>query len=173
MQVNGINSAKSNVQAFGMKIDGMVPSKLSKELFSRNLGKYSQDYALHYEKLKAAGHPSSELYLTKSANDVTTFVLKNPEITTAYEISLGSAKQGKLLEAWFKIKPEDIKKSEKSLKNLITEKIDWLFAAASKNKELKDTVISAGKDKNLSKAINNLSHEKIIDLYFASKARKL
>lgn len=169
MQVNGINTTYSPKPAFGVKIDGRIATDLCQEMYSRNLGKYSPAYVSHYEKLKASGLPASEISLSKGADGATNFNLKNPQITTAYEIPLGSAKPGHLLESWFNIKPENIVKAEKSLKEIITEKVDGLMKLAVERDDVYDKVITASGEKTLSKAIKKLDDEQIIDLYFDSK----
>lgn len=167
MKVNRLNSTYIE-PAFKAKIDGRVALDICQEMYSRNLGKYSSAYVSHYEKLKASGLPSSEIYTSKGANGVTNFNFKNPEITTAYEIQLGSAKPGHLLETWFGIKPENIKNAEKKLKELISEKVNGLMKAAIERDDVYDKVLSAGGEKTLSDSIKKLNDDQIIDLYFDS-----
>lgn len=167
MKVNNVNSQYT--PNFGVKIDGRVACDICQEMYSGKLAKYSAAYTSHFEKLRATGSPTSEIYLSKSvANGETNFVLRNPEITTAYEIPLGSAKPGHLLETWFNIKPEDIMKAEQRLKDLIFEKFNGLFKAALDNDVVYDKVISESGEKELSKAMKKLNDDQIIDLYYDS-----
>ncbi len=165
MNIN-ISNANYNKPAFGAKLNGSLTLELSKELFARKLGKYSQTYAEHCKKLTSAGSESSELYLAKYTDGTVSFNLKNQSITSEYEIPMGNAKYGSLLETFFKIKPEHIIKAEQTIKELITEKKNGLLKAAKEYKDVHNKVTQAGQDKNIEKAIQNLDDRTIINLYY-------
>ena len=74
-----------------------------------------------------------------------------------------------MLETFFNIKAEDIVKAEETIKSLIGEKINGLINAAKKNKDVYNKVTTAGKDKNIEKAVKNLDDNTIIDLYYSAK----
>ncbi len=169
MQINKITPNHNNKPAFSAKLNGKLTFDISKELYARKFGKYNQIYAAHCKKLEKAGSEHSELYLAKYADGTMGFNLKNPAITTAYEIPMGKAKPGHLLETFFNIKAEDIVKAEETIKSLIGEKINGLINAAKKNKDVYNKVTTAGKDKNIEKAVKNLDDNTIIDLYYSAK----
>ena len=168
MKINTI-STNYNTPGFGAKLNGKLTFDLSTELFARKLGKYGQAYDAHCKKLASAGSETSELYLSKNGGGTIGFNLKNPSITTAYEIPMGEAEPGHLLETFFKIKPEDIIKAEEKMKSLINEKISGLIKAAQSDKNVYNTVTKAGKDSNVEKAVKNLDDNTIIDLYYSTK----
>ncbi len=105
--------------AFGAKINGDVALKICKEMYGNKLNKYETAYVNRYQALRKAGSESSEIYISRGAGDRCAFNLRNKELTEEYEIPLEETKVGHLLEAWFKIKPEDIEKAEVRLRELI------------------------------------------------------
>ena len=168
MQINSNNTAYTK-PAFGTKLNGKLTLDICNELYARNLGKYAQAYSTHCQKLASAGLKTSELYLSKNSSGRIGFNLKNPSITSAYEIPMGEAKPGHMLETFFNIKPEDIVKAEEKIKSLIGEKVSGLLKAAKSDKNVYNTVTKAGKDGNVEKAVKNLDDNTIIDLYYSTK----
>ncbi len=168
MQVNTVTQSNSkNNLNFGIKINGKVSSEICKEIYDQKLNKYMPSYVQQYERLRASGMDSSELYLVRG-KDNDTFMLKNPSITTAYEKPLAKASKGNLLEAWFNIKPEDIKNAEKMLKEMIEEKRQGLVSMAD-NVVVRAMLYGKNNEKEVSKAVEKLDDNTVIDLFYQAK----
>lgn len=164
MRVNSIDL--NNKPSFGLKINGRVATELCSEIYGRKLASQMPAYVKHFEKLKASGLDSSELYIAKSLKD-DTFVLKNHSITKAYEKPLVKAEKGKLLEAWFKIKPEDIKTAEKMLQDAIGEKRNGLIEMAQ-NPLVRTMLYTKNNEKDIAKSVQKMDDDSVIDLYYSA-----
>ena len=168
MQVNAITqNNKSNNLNFGIKISGKVSNEICQEIFDQKLNKYMPSYVHQYERLRASGMDSSELYLVRG-KDHDTFMLKNSTITTAYEKPIARAEKGNLLQAWFNIKPEDIQNAEKMLREVIEEKRQGLVSMAD-NVVVRALLYSKNNEKNVSKAVEKLDDNTVIDLFYQAK----
>ncbi len=165
MRVNSIDS--NNKPAFGLNIDGRVAMELCSEIYGRKLTQKMPAYVAHFEKLRASGLETSEIYIAKGPKS-DTFMLKNPSITTAYEKPLEKADKGNLLEAWFKIKPEDIQKAEKMLKEAIDEKRNGLVGMA-KSAIVRTMLYTKNNEKDIAKSVQKMDDESVIDLYYKAK----
>ena len=163
MHINLVNS-NNNKPSFGLKIDGRVAMDLCSEIYGRKLAQQMPSYVKHFETLKATGLNTSELYIAKSLKE-DTFVLKNRSITTAYEKPLVKAEKGKLLEAWFKLKPEDIKDAEKMLQDVIDEKRNGLIEMAQ-NAIVRTMLYTKNNEKDIAKSVQKMDDDSVIDLYY-------
>lgn len=159
----------TNKPAFGIKIDGKVAMKICDEMYGQKLTKHMPAYEKQFDKLSVSGLDSSELYLA-TGRDYDTFMLKNPEITTAYEKPIAQAKKGDLLSAWFKIQPEDIEKAEKILKEVIEEKRKGLVAMAD-NVIVRALLYTKNNEKDVIKAVQKMDDDTVIDLYYTAKSK--
>ncbi len=167
MHITPVN-ANNSCTTFGTRINGKLSTELCKELFAKK-SNLNTRYAAQFERLSKAGSDNSELYIAKYTDGSHNFLLKNPSITTAYEIPLAKAKPGQLLETFLNIKPEDITKAEQTMKSLIAEKINKLIKAAQDRQEVCRIITKAGNDKNIEKAVKNLDDNTVIDLYYTTK----
>ena len=165
MRVNSIDV--NNKPSFGVKIDGRLATDLCSEIYGRKLAKYMPAYVQQFEKLKTAGLDTSELYIARD-NKFDTFMLKNSSITTAYKKPLVKAEKGKLLEAWFKITPEDIQKAESMLQEVIDEKRNGLIDMA-KNSVVRLMLYTKNNEKDVTKAVQKMDDDSVIDLYYRAK----
>ena len=95
-------------------------------------------------------------------------MLKNSSITTAYKKPLVKAEKGKLFEAWFKITPEDIQKAESMLQEVIDEKRNGLIDMA-KNSVVRLMLYSKNNEKDVTKAVQKMDDDSVIDLYYRAK----
>lgn len=125
MQINSIQSYSSDCRRkqtpnFGMlKLDGQIGLRLTQEALDKGL---IYQYAKHSDTLIKSGLNGVVIHMGDPGGGRTSLSLAIPSLTKEYEKPLAVAEQGKFLETWLNLKPENIKEATDSLINFIKSK---------------------------------------------------
>lgn len=143
---------------------GEIGIKLTEAASKKGLlGKYGK----HTEELLDAGMNTSKIVYRELASGDVCVDLVNPSISNEYESPLFRTDKHNLIEKWLKLKPEDIKNAEKSIKTSVQNIYNLLIKKALYSDDVYDTVMKKHNplnSKSLSEVISHMPEAKVIEV---------